>query len=287
MCLGIFNADGQWFTGLHGVTLTQPLRIVHLRMQAPVRVRTHHMHLPGTRITQVFARLLPLGHGWHVWNVHLRNRGRVHLDPATARVQWVFHGIGTEVTVTHPLMRFRRNRYRCHAIGPKLIERRMLGRATGFIGSTHIVHGRFAFSESVFDTKQHGQAAKNFKIIQSIMLGRNDLLHGIHLVDAVGTCRRNVVALHRGGGCQHNVSPTGRTIPPRLMTNDGVHVVCRTSQLIQVLLVREGIVTCVVNELDGGIGVLTSVVSELLAGVEQHLADTRGWANLFDRIAPL
>ena len=50
---------------------------------------------------------------------------------------------------------------------------------------------------------------------------------------------------------------------------------------------REHVVARVVDQLDLREGVGAAVVGELFAGVEQHLADARGRADLLDRVAPL
>ena len=171
-------------------------------------------------------------------------------------------------------MRFLGYRNTGHTLGPEFVERRVFGGATGFVSDLDVVHLRLAFGEGIFDAAERGQAAEYLKVVQRVMLRRDDLFHRIDLVDAVRAGGADVIAFHRGSSSQHDVGPPRRAVPPRLMADDGVHILDRARQLVKVLLVRERIVARVVDQLDRGEGVRAAVVGEFFAGVEQHLANT-------------
>ena len=186
--LGILHADGQRLARLHGVALAQFFRVVQLRVQPPVGVGADHMHLALFGVAQVLAWLLPGRHGGHIGDGHLGDGGGIHLDLAAVGVQRVLFGVGAKIAMAHPLVCLGRHRNACHAIGPELLERGVFGGSAGRVGVFDVVHGGLALGEGIFHPKQLRQAAEDFKIIQRIVLRRDDLLHCIHLVDAVGAC---------------------------------------------------------------------------------------------------
>ena len=202
-------------------------------------------------------------------------------------MQRILHRIGAEVTVPNPAVgRFRRGK-RDHAFLPELLEGHDLRSRTFLVGSLDIVHLLHPFGEAQLHAAQLGQPPEDLEIVQRFAHGGDDLLHRVELVDVVGAARGDVVALHRGGGWQHDVGPARGSRPPAVLHHYRVHLLQRTDQLVQVLLVRHEVVAGVVDQLHQRIGVAAAVVGELLAGVVQHLGNARGRADLLDRIATL
>ena len=189
--------------------------------------------------------------------------------------------------MSHPAVGCGRRGKRDHTFLPELFERHEFRGRTVFIGGLDIIHRLQPFGEAQLHAAQLGQPPEDLEIVQRITLRGDDLLHRIELVDIVGAARGNVVALHRRGGGQHDVGPARGSRPPAILHHHRVHLLQRTDQLVQVLLVRHEVVAGVVDQLHLRIGVAAAVVGELLAGVVQHLGNARGWADLLDRIATL
>ena len=156
---------------------------------------------------------------------------------------------------------------------PELLEGHELRGRTVLVGGLDVIHRLHPFGEGQLHTAQLGQPPEDLEIIQRITLRGDDLLHCIELVDVVGAARGNVVALHRRGGGQHDVRPARGSRPPAVLHHHRIHLLQRTDQLVQVLLVRHEVVAGVVDQLHLRIGVAAAVVGELLAGVVQHLGN--------------
>ena len=110
--------------------------------------------------------------------------------------------------------------------------------------------------------------------------GLDGLLHGEP--EAVATGSADVVALHGGGAGQHDVGATGCGRPPWLVDDDGVGLLPRPQQHVDVGLLVEGIAPAPVEEMDVGVLHATPVEVVGLAGVQQHFAD----AGHGDEVSP-
>ena len=250
-------------------------------------MRADHVHLTLLRIAQILGRLQPFGHGRAVRQIHLLDGGRIHLDAARGCVQRILHRIGAEIRMSNPAIGRCRGGEGDFAFLPEILEGHELRGRTVLVGGLDVIHRLQPFGESQLHAAQFGQPTEDLEIVQRITLRRDDLLHRVELVDVVGAARGDVVALHRRGGGQNDVRPARGSRPPAVLHHHRVHLLQRTDQLVQVLLVRHEVVAGVVDQLHLRIGVAAAVVGELLAGVVQHLGNARGRADLLDRIAAL
>ena len=284
---GIGAADGERLARLDLVQLAYRLGIGNLRMQAVVGVGAYHVHLVRLGVAQIFGRRQELGHGRHVVQTHLVDGGGIHLDLAARGMQRVLGGVCAEFGMAHPLPCLLGHLDGGMAFFPELGEGGVLDRRGFLVGLPDVIHRFETFGKGKLDAAQGGQAAEDLEIIQRIAHRGDQLLHGKHLVDAVGAGRGDVVALHGGGGRQHDVGPARGGIPPAVLHDHGVHALHGTDQRIRVLLVAHEVVAGVVDQLDLGVGVGSAVIDEGLARTFQHLGDARGRADLLDRVAPL
>jgi hypothetical protein len=98
---------------------------------------------------------------------------------------------------------------------------------------------------------------------------------------------RVIVAFEGGGGRHDDIGVFGHRRPIRVVYDDRVDPAERAPQSWNVLVMVEWVATGPIDQLDVGVGQAPAVVVELLARMQQHIADRRHRNERLHRIEAL
>ena len=213
-------------------------------------------------------------------------------DFARGRPEGVSGGVVAEGLEQH-LGRFRRCEFHVADL-PEVVEVRQLdalgarlGGALGGLGVevTQPLHLVASLGVLLVEAEPLGKVGVDMILGAGLAHGFDGLLHGEP--EAVATGGADVVALHGGGAGQHDVGATGCGRPPWLVDDDGVGLLPRPQQHVDVGLLVEGIAPAPVEEMDVGVLHATPIEVVGLAGVQQHFADAGHRDEVFHVAGPL
>ena len=243
----------------------------------------------GAGRSQPLRRLQPLWVSGAVVIAEGSNPGREDLDPPRWRFQRIALRIRPEFAQQHRL------RGGCRKLEPALLPEaveirpldglieRLLARQVVEVAQPF--HLAPTLGEGLVDPEVPGERGEDVVIVARLGEGIHDPPRGDQEGVAGGTA--DIVALERRRCRQDDVGVLGERVPPDLMNDHRLGLAPCGEQLVDVLMMMEGIAACPIDQLYVGISQPPAVVIERLPRVEQHVGDPGDGNDVLDRVSAL